>query len=195
MRRPAEVEAGGTPHLIELPCGHAALGKVAEDRLAAAPRGDQTNVSRARAHDVLDGVLVTVSLSRHDDHRAFIDRCRREVGVFDQVGAPAKRLSEGHKGVCHRGPADDHQVGCWKHRLDVDLERTLALTGDGYDGNSVGDGLTELLSGSEQQQAWEALGYHLTSLSDDRGLGASPADPAVHLTGLRDDGAGSLLAR
>ena len=122
---------GGHPDPVELVLRHAPVGEVAEHRRAPLGRPDQAQVGGPGRDGLLDGLLVAVALGGHHHHRALVRVGRRERPAVHapwlrQPSARARSASV----VDHRRAAHDDQVRRGQHRLDVDLQRALALAGD-----------------------------------------------------------------
>jgi hypothetical protein len=112
---------------------------------------------------------------------------RREIRPADEICPPAQGPGQAGQRAGHRGIADDHQVRHRQHRLDVDLERSLALAGDRDHGHAVRYRRAELFRGPKQQQPGRSLRHHPLCLADHHRLGAGAADPAVQLALAGDD--------
>ena len=119
-----------------------------------------------------------MSLRGDHHHRAGVDVTGGEVGAVDEVGPPTEHARHLAQRVRHRRAADDDEMGSRQHRLDVDLERALALAGDGDHRHALGD-VAELLGGSQQQQSGLAVDDRLLRFAEHDRLGTRPADPAV----------------
>src|SRR5690242_7190090 len=166
VRGGPQVQAGRHPDPVELVLRHAAVREVAEHGGPAPARADKPEVGGPGRGRGLERLLVAVALGGHDDHGAAAGGFRREVGPADEVRPPAEGPGQAGQRPGHRGVAHDDQVRCGQHGLDVDLERSLALAGDGDHGHAVGDPAAELLGGAEQQQPGRAVRHDLLRLAD-----------------------------
>ena len=103
---------------------------------------------------LLDRLFVAVALGGDDDDgvRASTIGGGEVRPVVRRSTPPAERLGQVGQGVRHRGAADDDQVRGREHRLDVDLQRPLALARDRDDRHAVRDRAAELLGRAEQEQ-------------------------------------------
>jgi hypothetical protein len=188
-----EVEPGGHPHPRQHLLWHTAIGQVAEHGVAATLRGDEADVGRRGPHRLLHRLLVAVALRGDHDGGARIKRVDGEVRSVDQVHLPAHGASQLLERVRHRGTPDDHEARAGHDRLDVHLERAVALARDRYDGDALRHG-AQLLRRAQPQEPWLTIGDRPLCLADDGRLGAGSPDPPVDLAGPRDDGARPLVA-
>ena len=96
----------------------------------------------------------------------------------------------------HRRRSSDHDdLRPGKHRLQVDLQRALALTRHRNRDHAVGRSLVELVGLAEEQQPRASVDHRLLRLAHHRRLRARTAEPALHGAVGADDRLRADVAR
>ena len=92
------------------------------------------------------------------------------------------------------GATDRDDLRLWQDGFHVNLQCAFALARDRNGDDAVARAPFELLRGAQEQQPRRPLLERLQRLSDDRRLGARPAEPAAHLAIRHDERGRALLA-
>ena len=187
------------------------VAQVSQHRLGALARGDQPHVPGGRGQRAFERVLVVVTLRRHDDVRAFVDRGGIEVergqhavdtladrgiaAVVDRDRPPAQPGGQRRERLRGGRTSDRDELRLWQDRFHVDLQCPFALARDRHGDDAVAPVQVEFVGRAQEQQPGRALLDGLQRLAHHGGFGTRAADPPAHGPIGRDQGGGALLAR